>query len=185
MNTSYKIKIKLVISSILKILLVATLILFLGWFLVQVALWKNRKPTVDPQSDGTILLVAETTDILGPGSAHVNLFAGKQNIGWWDDLAQQLTWRINVAKTGLYHATIEYSLPPGHLTTLQVKISDKTLPFTVPATGGWNIWQEIDLGTIELTSGKAQMLKLVPIHAKQKGILNFVSLRLERDHTTK
>ena len=185
MNTSYKTKLILIISSVGKTLLVASLVLSIGWTLVQVAQWKNRKPVVEPESNGTIILLADAAEILGTGSARVEVYAGKRNIGWWDNTTQRLSWRINVAQSGTYRAILEYSLPKGHQTDFQVVISDETLYATAIETGAWDIWDKMDVGIIELTTGKKQSLTMTPIHINRKGVMNFVSLRLEPDGNKK
>ena len=99
MNTSYKTKLMIILSSVGKILLVASLVLIIGWTLVRVAQWKNRKPPVESESDGTSILLADTAEILGTGTARANLFEKKRNIGWWDHTTQWLSWQVNYACT--------------------------------------------------------------------------------------
>ncbi len=82
-------------DSIMKTLLVASFVLLFSWSLVQVAKWKSRKPPIVALADGTLVLNADDAIIQGAGAAKVNLYAGKRNIGWWDNSTQWMEWEVD------------------------------------------------------------------------------------------
>ena len=163
MKPNYKNLTLQILSSLAKTALVAALVLGTAWSLMRAGEWKSRKPAITAQEDGSFLLTADTAQIMGPGSARANLYAGKRNIGWWDDPKQFLLWTVNIDKSGTYKCELEYALQPGSGTEFQFEASSNTLPFTANSTGGWDKWLTIHVGDIELKKGNNQTLALKPI----------------------
>lgn len=180
MKSNHKRILLLVLSSLIKTLLVASFVLLFSWSLVQVANWKNRKPPVTALADGNLILKADDASIQGMGAAKANLYAGKRNIGWWDNSSQWLEWQVNVDQTGIYRVMLEYALPSNMETELNLLVADQALAITASTSGGWDKWAELDLGEIKLTKGKNQTFTLKPAgQGVTTGIMNFVQLRFE------
>ena len=168
------------VSSLVKTALVACLILGLGWTLVQIAAWKNAKPVVEAGEDGSVTLTAADSNILGPGGARLNDYAGKNNIGWWDSSGQSLMWHADIPRSGTYRVELEYSLPSSHTNHFDLTCGDETLSFTTPGSGGWDQWKTMPLGQIKLTKGGGRQITLKPTRmSHSEGVMNFVRLHLQ------
>lgn len=179
MNVTKKKWLAITLDSVIKALLVAALVLGLGWSLVQVANWKNEKPVVMANEDGTIKLTADQANIHGPGGARPNLYAGRRNIGWWDNPTQSLLWNIEFEHPGTYRVEIDYALPANLKTDCLLKSPTSTLEFTIKGTGGWDKWKTISPGTLTIHGGDELPIQLIATHIHQpKGVMNFAELRL-------
>src|SRR5207248_42692 len=90
------------------------------------------------------------TDVdLGPTSD-----AGGGSYVGWTRAGEWLNYTVNVAATGTY--TFETRLANvGTGATFHVEVdgSDRTGPITVPDTTGWQVWQTVTTGGIQLTAG--------------------------------
>ncbi|MCP5535020.1 MAG: hypothetical protein H7A51_02170 [Akkermansiaceae bacterium] len=179
MNHAFKKYLTISASFVLKTLLVAVLILGLGWSLMQLAVWKNSKPVVEANADGTITLTADDATIMGSGGAKANLHAGRRNIGWWDHTSQSLEWRVDVREEGNYRVMLDYALPARMKTDCRLKAGGSSLDFSTGSTGGWAKWDTLEAGTIKLKAAKGQLIQLIPTQIHQPaGVMNFAELRL-------
>ena len=179
MNVDTKKCLMLALSSIVKVLLIAGLILGLGWGLVQVAIWKTQKPTIKAADDGSLVLSASDATLKGIGGAKVNQFAGKRNIGWWDSTGQWLEWKTDISQAGIYRVELEFSLPGKLTTNFDLICGDQILSFKANGTGGWDKWDTMKSGEINLVAGDGQMITLKATRmSRNEAVLNFVQLRL-------
>jgi endoglucanase len=74
------------------------------------------------------------------------------NVGW-TAAGDYLTYTVNVATTGTYQISLELSAPAAGGSVL-VRMDGVVVALkSVPATGGWQVWQETTIGSIPLTAG--------------------------------
>lgn len=167
-----------VLIGALKALLVAggfyvLCVLVVGWAEIV-----SRGPAVQPDEDGVIVLAAPEAVISGTGSARLESFSGKQNIGYWDHKSQSLKWYVDVDDAASYEVVLDYSLMSGMRTEFKVVGEASELSAVVDGRGGWADWRAEGLGRLSLESG-SQMIELQPTKLHQKsGVMNFVSLAL-------
>ena len=73
---------------------------------------------------------------------------------------------------------LHYSRPGSLGTGIELAIGEATLTGVAPGTGGWDQWNTITVGTIELREGAGQTLTLKAVDSPSPPIINFVSLKL-------
>ena len=179
MKSDHKKLFLVTLSSLIKTALVAVLVLGLGWSLVQIAVWKNKKPTVEANSDGSITLTADDANILGAGGAKTNFYAGRRNIGWWDHTSQYLEWKVDIKESATYRVELDYALPANMKTDFSFTAGNEFVNFTTDATGGWDQWKSLTIGAIRLAAGENQTIKLTAEKIyQQEGVMNFAEMRL-------
>lgn len=82
------------------------------------------------------------------------------NVGWID-AGEWLAYDVAVATTGYYRFTFRVAAPSASQ-RLHVEIdgTNVTGPISLPSTGGWQVWADVQSGPVQLTAG-AHTLKLV------------------------
>lgn len=171
----------LVVTSVAKLAGVVLLVYGIAWTFVALGERKNRPPSVEAGADGVLELAATQTQIMGAGGARLNDYGNKQNIGWWDSIEQNLLWYVSVEKTQSYQVELEYALPGNLVTEIAILAGKETLlTAEVTGTGGWDRWQTVSLGTLELSKGKSEKITFAATKVvdRDRSVMNFVRLRL-------
>ena len=171
--------VKLLLTSLIKILLIAGAVTLLAFVLVKGGQIINEKPVIENDADGAISLNAADAEILGVGEARFNVHDDVENIGWWDNVEQFLRWRVKPAAGGSYEVKLKYSLPPDKETEFELAVIDQKLNCKIPATGGWDKWLEAPLGKITLTADEIHSITVKPLKITgDDGVMNLCWLKL-------
>jgi alpha-L-fucosidase len=100
---------------------------------------------------------------------------GKENLGFWTNAEDWADWAVTVARPG--HFRVMAELATQNATVFTVKVGDQSLRAEAPNTGGYETFQKVDLGTIEVkTPGKAAV-EVRPVTANWQP-LNLRSIQL-------
>jgi arylsulfatase A len=108
---------------------------------------------LQPESDGSLVLKASMATTW---SESLRYEPAKGCLGYWKDAADLAEWGVQVSQPGKYQVILTQGCDKVNAgSTVQVEIAGQKMAFTVPDTGGFQQWQEVSLGTVEIAqSGK-------------------------------
>jgi alpha-L-fucosidase len=107
---------------------------------------------IGSDATGRILLPASEAEIHGD-SPQYEQGGGKDQIGYWGNPADFVSWNIEVSKAGKYIVQVTYSCAaPGSAFTLET--SAKKLDGVSKSTGSWSAYTTATLGEMALFAGK-------------------------------
>lgn len=96
----------------------------------------------------------------------------KNTLGYWVRADDWAAWDVNVEKPGDFRVMMRYGCGNGSGgSEVDISIAGQTLPFTVKETGGFQNWQEVDLGKVTLTAGR-QTLSIRPKVKKGPAVMD-------------
>ncbi len=169
----------IILDTAIKLLLVVAMIFCSGFAMVQYGRFASRKPVIQSDKEGVIVLKAADAEILGPGSARLEQYAGQQDIGYWDSTAQSLKYRLKVDRTNVYEIRLTYSLPAGQKTEFRISVGDRQIDSLIEGQGGWDHWRETVVGKVEISAGQTHDLLVIPLNTFGKeGVMNFCQLTI-------
>jgi len=134
--------------------------------------------------DGQAALGASAAALHGPGIHTESKDNGRPNIGFWDDPSAWVSWDVTFPKPGDYevHARIAATRQG----TFEVRIGAARLVGKSPATGAWDEFKTVRLGTIAVKKAGRQEVKVVPVATGWAAMnLSRLELRLARQHEDK
>lgn len=109
--------------------------------------------------DGTseiVQLPAAAAEIRGGNIAFEVPFG---NIGYWHGNEDHVTWALEVTQPGRYRVMVDSSCADGSAgNRLKLEVAGVSLEGEVPATGGWDQYQEWELGQIQLETGRPRLV---------------------------
>jgi len=127
-----------------------------------------------PAEDGRIVLRAADAQIHG-SSPQYESGGGKDQIGYWADARDYVSWRFQPAKAGTYAVEVEYSCAAGAQGSQYVAAVDpQSLTGTSRASGSWATYVSDKLGTLRLEAGKPLTLTVKP---KQPPVWKVIGLK--------
>ena len=129
-------------------------------------------------TDGSFILKAADADVQGQ-TAKYEQGDGRDNIGFWINKDDYVTWMCNVAKPDRYRVEITYACPEGNAGSQYTVGVDKGAPAggTVKATGSWVKFESETIGSFELPAGKQTIAVRVPSMPKG-AVMNLRQVRL-------
>ncbi|MGV3615740.1 MAG: alpha-L-fucosidase [Fimbriimonas sp.] len=102
--------------------------------------------TVVADADGLYTLGAGKAELHGDG-INTETRDGQENIGFWDNAADWASWTVEFAAPGRYEVRASVA---GGATSFGVEVAGNRLVGKAPATGGWDRFQEVVVGTVEI-----------------------------------
>lgn len=80
--------------------------------------------------------------------------AHKNTIGYWVNEKDWAQWRFKTARSGKYEIELRYGCGKNQGgSEIEISVGDAKLPFKVEATGGFQAWRTVKIGTVELEAG--------------------------------
>ena len=152
--------------------LVFSLFLGLVWALAQ---WAQYEA---PEPEGIISLTATAAQLHGSPDIRLETFAGEKTLGYWDSDTQWISWEASIPKSGEYTVSLRHARPGKPSVDLILQIGDNTLTAPAPGTGGWDKWNNIELGTISISHSEKQTITLKALAPPSEGVINLVHLKL-------
>jgi len=117
---------------------------------------------IAPQADGRIVLRARDANIHGD-SPQYETGGGKDNIGYWGDAGDHVSWDMKLAKAGTYEVEIAYSCQNGSEgSEYTVAAGDQTITGKSKATGSWAVFTTETLGALKLDKTGTLTLTVKP-----------------------
>ncbi|MEZ6116172.1 MAG: c-type cytochrome [Pirellulaceae bacterium] len=125
----------------------------------------GNQPQVAPvRDDGSIRLFAIHAEIYGPNLVFETQY---RNLGYWANEADRAVWQLDVPKAGKYRVYFDAACPDDTAGNhVALTIGGNTLVGQMKSTGGWDSYDWVSMGTIELPGGKCQgtIQSAGPIH---------------------
>jgi len=133
---------------------------------------------ISPQADGKFILKAADAEVHGT-TAQYESGGGKDNIGFWTNRNDFVTWTINVKTEGDYAVEITYACDNGSSgSEYTVGVSDTTkVSGKIEATGDWAKFKSESLGKIHLPVGK-QTLTVKATSMPRGAVMNLQRITL-------
>jgi hypothetical protein len=97
----------------------------------------------------------------------------KNCLGYWTDENDFAEWEFQPQKAGRYTVTVSYGCGGGnHGSEVELKVKGQTLKWTTQDTGGFQTWQDVSLGEIEISKAGPQRLIIAPVNKVKSAILD-------------
>jgi alpha-L-fucosidase len=133
---------------------------------------------ITPGPDGVLDLQARDADVHGD-SARYEHGGGKDNIGYWVNQQDSVTWDATLPRAGKYKVSIEYACENGSEgADFMVFVNDAGVGNKVDATGGWATFKRVDLGTLETFRTGDAVVRVVAKTKPGYAVMNLKSVRL-------
>jgi putative membrane-bound dehydrogenase-like protein len=127
---------------------------------------------------GETALPARQSSIFGGEIAYE---AGPDAIGYWHDENDFCEWTVEVARTGSYEISLEYSCADDCAgNTVVVEVGAAEIAGKVPSTGSWQIFQTLPVGNVNLEAGKSSIVVRARSPMTQRALLDLKALKLVR-----
>ncbi len=113
-------------------------------------------PAVKAGTDGSLTLAARDAEVHG-SSAQYEVGNGKDNIGYWTNAQDYVTWAVEAPSGGRYAVEVTYACEPdaaGSTYTVGPE-GGPSVSGTVASTGSWTDWKTMRLGEITLPAGRS------------------------------
>ena len=128
----------------------------------------NQPQVVAANEAGELRLSAASAEIRGNEIVFEQPFG---NLGYWHAEADRATWQVENAKSGSFDVYLDFACA-NESAGNRYRVDGLTtiLRGDVPATGGWDKYQQLRVGTVALTAGR-QMISLRSDGALLRGAL--------------
>jgi len=102
---------------------------------------------LQPEPDGSFILRADSAEL--HGSLQQEAQGGQPNIGFWDNPADWVSWKVRVTRPGRF--SVSASLATIHEgAQIELAVGKESLAGKVPQTGNWSEFRVTDFGQIEI-----------------------------------
>ena len=131
--------------------------------------------------DGTITLTAADAEIKGL-HAQLENRGGQPNIGWWSEAGDFVQWPVQVTHPGAFKVELAYACEAGSAgNEFAVEVGGQKLVGKVAATRGWDDFNTVELGTIQLDQPGQVPVTVKPssMGIKGSGLMNLRALILK------
>jgi alpha-L-fucosidase len=133
----------------------------LGGHLEPVPLPKSET-AVGPERDGRIVLPASEAEIHG-NTPQYEQGGEKDQIGFWADPNDYVSWNLKAAKAGTYDVAVTYSCQPGaEGSRFTVQVAGQKLVATSRPTQSWSTYRTEPLGSVTLAKPGVYELAVKP-----------------------
>ncbi len=140
---------------------------------------KGIATLIRPDANGVLRCHARDAEVHGQ-TARYEQGGGLDNIGFWTNPTDYVTWNIAVPRSGLYRVKVSYACEPGSAGsrfTVGVQ-GGRQLEGRVDATGSWRDFREVTLGEMWLRQGRCT-LAVRAIEMPRGAVMNLRQITLE------
>jgi alpha-L-fucosidase len=128
--------------------------------------------------DGSVTLQAVDADIHGD-TAQYESGNGKDNIGYWTNAQDYVTWDFEVVAPGRFNVEITFACEQGiGGSEYSINIAEQQLSETVRETGSWTNFVSEKLGTIKIDKAGTNTLTVRPKNMPRGAVMNLKSITL-------
>ena len=118
--------------------------------------------TIRQGRDGSVLLRAEEAAIHGASPKYEG--GKKDQIGYWGNPADSVSWKFRLNKAGRFDVLLRYSCAAGAAgSRFDITVGDEKLTGVTKETGAWDVHETVKLGTVELERGGDYELRIQPL----------------------
>lgn len=115
-----------------------------------------------PAADGSITLPARHARVHGTQLRYEPL-PHKNTLGYWTQVDDFATWELTLTRPGTFTVEVLQGCGTGHGgSTVEVRVADQAVTFTVEDTGGFQNFKARDVGTVTLTRPGRHTLTIQP-----------------------
>ncbi|UCD76573.1 MAG: alpha-L-fucosidase, partial [Phycisphaerales bacterium] len=133
---------------------------------------------IRPAADGTITLPAIEAAIHG-STARYESGGGKDNIGYWSDPADQVSWLFHADQPGRYDVYLTYACEAGSGGgTFHLRVGSGELAGRIEETGSWTAFRELKIGEIVLDGPGPHKLLVAPAEIPGQALMNLRSVSI-------
>jgi alpha-L-fucosidase len=132
---------------------------------------------VPQAADRTITLLARDADTHGERIRYES-GGGKDNIGFWTDPEDWVSWVCRVYAPGKFTVQVQYACTAPGGSGYAIEVGGQTLEAKTAATGSWTRFQSHGLGTVDLSEDR----HILTVKAKDlngEGVMNLRSVILK------
>jgi alpha-L-fucosidase len=119
---------------------------------------------VQADASGNYTLGADDAELHGEG-VKTEAQGGHPNIGFWDKAEDWVSWKVSFKEAGTFKVSANCAAAAGD-SALAVEIGDRKAEGKVAATGGWDKFAMVEMGTIEVKKAGDQQVKVRPLDPK-------------------
>jgi alpha-L-fucosidase len=129
------------------------------------------------ETDGSITLKAADAEI--HGHAGIEHSDGKDNIGFWVNKDDFVTWKFKVTKPGKFDVELETACKAGSEgSEYTVSVGSESVKDAVESTGSWQSYKTKKIGQISVPAEGTVELAVKALSKKGEGVMNLRSVAL-------
>jgi alpha-L-fucosidase len=133
---------------------------------------------LDRTLHSSMTLLAELADLHG-SRVQVETQGGRQNIGFWFDPKDWVSWEVRFAEAGVYEVTAEIAAEIGE-TEFVVDVAEHRIPAMAPKTRSWADFRSVRVGRVEIKKPGRYVLAVQPRSVLTWKPMNLATVRLEK-----
>ena len=128
-------------------------------------------------ADGTIRLAVTDAEIVG---SDAKVFGDREKfVGYWVNAGDYVEWAVKVARPGDFDVVVNYACEPGSAgSEFKLVIGDKSMGGKISATGSWDDYRLLKLGTIHLDRPGTVTIAVKPTKKPGLAVMNLRSVTL-------
>jgi alpha-L-fucosidase len=134
-------------------------------------------PVAAVQADAAGAYLLKADDAETHGTLHTETRGGVSNVGFWDNAADWLSWKVSVKRPGRYRIIASIATPNAGA-ALSAEAAGHAAVAPVPATGSWDVFTEVELGDLNVGQAGEQSIALRPGSAQRWKPLNLRWVKL-------
>ena len=105
--------------------------------------------------------------------------AHKNTVGYWVKEKDWAQWQCHATKAGPYEVELRYGCGDGQGgSDIELTIGKQKVPFKVEATGGFQAWRDVKLGTVELKAETGYTVSLKVIKKAKNAVMDIQQITL-------
>ena len=133
--------------------------------------------TIHPDANGNVTLSADNATLHGD-QIKVEDKAGKANIGFWDRADEWASWNVRFTTPGVYRITADIATQFAG-SEFVVEVAGRQITATAPNTGGWDRFETVDIGQVEIKQPGDLVVKVRPRDASTWKAINLQGFALK------
>jgi alpha-L-fucosidase len=136
-----------------------------------------QTPAVKADAFGNFTLHPGDAEFIG--TLKVETRGGQPNIGFWDNASDAATWTLAITTAGKYQVVADCAIASAD-SSLAVEVAGSKVQAPLAATGSWDQFKEMPVGTVEISKSGSQTLTASPADAKHWNPINLRWIKLTR-----
>jgi len=129
---------------------------------------------------GAVTLAAIDATVHGH-SARYESGGGKDNIGYWTDPQDTVSWSFELQQPGRFRVSVSYACAPGNGGGVFRLVSGPyDLRGRIEQTGSWTDFRTMELGLIHFEKAGAQEIRVEPVRLGGSALMNLRQVTLQR-----
>jgi alpha-L-fucosidase len=129
-------------------------------------------------ADGSFTLAAAEATLHGE-TAQYETGGGKDNIGYWTNAKDWVSWDFAVTRPGRFEVELTYACEPGSAgSRYTVAVGSSAVHGEVEATGAWTTFVSRNLGVLTIPAAGPATLSVKPDSMPRGAVMNLKAIRL-------